>query len=192
MSFTCAVVSGLLGVSLSSAAVLAQPGLPTSPSPSSTPSAIDLLIPEAADASLTPELARASVAVDGQLQALVDELLRRSPAFRRQWQRMLRVPRLSVRVELVHARRVRNGHAATDVSTLPDGSLLAVVAIPGGLRLAELVAHEVEHILERLDGARVASQHALGDASVRRAAGTFETARAVLVGQMVAKELRPR
>jgi hypothetical protein len=106
---------------------------------------------------------------------------------------MLCVARLSVRIELVHAHRVTDAHAATAVSTLPDGSRLAVVAIPGGLRLAELIAHEVEHILERFDGARVANQHALGDASVRRASsGTFETARAVLVGQMVAAEYRRR
>jgi hypothetical protein len=50
----------------------------------------------------------------------------------------------------------------------------------------------VEHILERLDGVRVAHRHALGDASVRRASGAFETARAVLVGRMVAAELQPR
>jgi hypothetical protein len=78
------------------------------------------------------------------------------------------------------------------VSALPDGSLLAVVAIPGGLRRAELVAHEVEHVLERLDGVKVASRHALGDGSVRLGSGTFETARAVLVGQMVAGEYRRR
>ena len=180
MSFTCAVVSCLLGVSLSSAAALAQP------------SGIDLLMPEAIVARLAPQSRKASVEVDGKLQGLVDDLLRRSPAFRRQWQRLLRVPRLSVRIELVHAHHVRDAHAATVVSTLPDGSRLAVVAIPGGLRLAELVAHEVEHILERVDGARVASQHALGDASVRRTSGTYETARAVLVGRMVAAELRPR
>lgn len=192
MSFTRAVVSCLLGVSLSSAAALAQPGSPAAPSPSSTPSAIDLLMPAAVEPGLTPQSPRANVEVDGKLQGLVDDLLRRSPSFRRQWQRLARFPRLSFRIELVHAHQVLDAHAATALSTLPDGSRLAVVAIPGGLRLAELVAHEVEHILERLDGARVASQHALGDTSVRRAAGTFETARAVLVGQRVAAELRPR
>lgn len=134
----------------------------------------------------------ARVEVDGKLQGLIDDLLQRSPAFRRQWERMLGVPRLSVRIELVHAYRVLDAHAATAVSTLPDGSRLAVVAIPGGSRLAELIAHEMEHILERLDGARVATQHALGDLSIRRASNTFETARAVLVGQMVAAEYRPR
>lgn len=179
-------------MSLSSTPALAQPGSPVAPAPSPTPSAIDLLMPEAIEARLTPEPPMASVEVDGKLQGLVDDLLRRSPSFRRQWQRMVRFPRLSVRIELVHAYSVLDAHAATAVSTLPDGSRLAVVAIPGGLRLAELIAHEVEHILERLDGARVASQHAFGDASVRRASGTYETARAVLVGRMVAAEHRPR
>jgi hypothetical protein len=179
-------------VSLTSAAVQAQPGSAAAPFPPSTPSAIELLMPQAVEARLAPASARASVAVDGTLQGLIDDLLQRSPAFRRQWQRMLRVPRLSVSIELVHAHQVLDAHAATSVSTLPDGSRLAVVAIPGGLRLPELIAHEVEHILERLDGARVASRHAHGDASVRHVSGTFETARAVLVGQMVAAEFRLR
>ena len=192
MSFTCVFAFCLFGVSLTSAAALAQPGSSAAPSPSATAPGIDLLMPEAIGARLTAASPRASIEVDGKLQGLIDDLLQRSPAFRRQWQRMLCAARLSVRIELVHADRVLYAHAATAVSTLPDGSVLAVVAIPGGLRRAELVAHEVEHILERLDGARVASQHALGDTSVRRASGTFETARAVLVGQIVAAQLLPR
>lgn len=192
MSYACALASCLLGVSLSSTPVLAQPGSPAAPSPPSAPSAIDLLMPEAVETGLRPPPPRANVEVDRKLQGLVEDLRHRSPSFRRQWERLVRFPRLLVRIELVHAHQLLDVHAATAVSTLPDGSRLAVVAIPGGLRLAELIAHEVEHILERLDGARVASQHALGDTSVRRAAGMFETARAVLVGQMVAREYQPQ
>ena len=150
-------------------------------------------MPEVVGARSTASAATASVVVDAKLQGLIDDLLSRSPAFRRQWQRLERFPRLSIRIELVHANHIGgDAHAATTISVLRDGSLQAAVAIPGGRRLAELVAHEVEHILERLDGVRVDSQHALGDNSVRRASGTFETARAVLVGQLVAKEVRPR
>ena len=131
--------------------------------------------------------------MDAKLQGLIDDLLSRSPAFRRQWQRLERFPRLTIRIELVHANQIsHDAHAATTIAVLHDGSVDAAVAIPGGRRLAELVAHEMEHILERLDGVNAANQHALGDHSVRRGSGTFETARAVLVGQLVAKQLQPR
>ena len=149
-------------------------------------------MPEAIGVSTRSEPQSASLALDAQLQPLVDDVLRRSIAFRRQWQRLAAVPRLTVRIQLVHAHHVVDAHAATEVSAQPDGSLLAVIAIPGGTRLPELIAHEVQHVLERLDGVRVAARHALGDGSVRRGSGTFETARAVLVGQMVAREYRPR
>lgn len=186
------LVSCVLGVWLHSTPVLAQPGSPGTPARSFEPSAIDLLRPEIIGSSPAVEDQLATVVVDSKLRALVDDLLQRSTAFRRQWQRLTRVARLSIRIELVHVHRVVGAHAATEVSALPDGSLVAVLAIPGGLRLAELIAHEVEHVLERLDGVKVAARHALGDGSVRRGSGTFETARAVLVGQMVAAEYRRR
>jgi hypothetical protein len=185
-ALACLVVGILLG----SSTVFAQPTLPD---PLPAPGALELLMPELVGASSPPYAATASVLVDAKLQGLIDDLLTRSPAFRRQWQRLERFPRLSTRIELVHANHIDgDAHAVTTISVLRDGSQQAVVAIPGGRRLPELIAHEVEHILERLDGVRVDSQHALGDHSVRRASGTFETARAVLVGQLVAKEIQAR
>ena len=187
-AFACLVVGILLG----SSAAVAQSVRDTGAARVSL-ATLDLLMPEVVGAGSPTTAATARVVVDAKLQGLVDDLLIRSPAFRRQWQRLVQLPRLSIRLDLVHSNHVGDdAHAATRLSFLPDGSLHAAVAIPGGRRLAELLAHEVEHILERLDGVKVDDQHALGDSSVRRASGTFETARAVLVGQLVAKEIRPR
>jgi hypothetical protein len=182
------LVSCVLGICLHSISLLAQPGSLATPARPFEQSAIDLVMPETIGSSTVVAYQPAAVVVDSKLRALIDDLLQRSTAFRRQWQRLTRVPRLSIRIELVHVHRVGAADAATEVSDLPDGSLVAVVAIPGGVRLAELIAHEVEHVLERLDGVKVAARHALGDRSVRHGSGTFETARAVLVGQMVAAE----
>ena len=185
----CLVVGFLLG----SSATFAQPTFTDTGAARASLATLDLLMPEVVGARPTGSAATAHVVVDAKLQGLINDLLSRSPAFRRQWQRLERFPRLSIRIDLVHANHVgEDAHAATTFSVLRDGSQQAVVAIPGGRRLAELVAHEVEHILERLDGVKVDDQHALGDSSVRRASGTFETARAVLVGQLVAKEVRLR
>ena len=135
-ALACVVVGILLG----SSTVFAQPTLRDAlPAPDS----IELLMPELVGASSTPYAAMASVVVDAKLQGLIDDLLSRSPAFRRQWQRLERFPRLSIRIELVHANHVEGGaHAATTISVLRDGSQQAVVAIPGGRRLPELIAHE--------------------------------------------------
>lgn len=183
-----ALAALVAGLSLVSSAASGQPIPAVALSlHSPTSSALELLIPDGGAPAARD--ASATIVVDGQLQPLIDDLLARSPAFRRQWQRLVRVPRLWITLELVHPNHVVDAHAATRVSAHPDGSLHAVVAIPGGRRLAELIAHEVEHVLERLDGVRVATQHAMGDPTVRRASGTFETARAVLVGQLVAAEI---
>jgi hypothetical protein len=181
------------GVLLVGNATFAQPALPRAGATLASLTALDLLMPEVVGAGSSVSEVTASMVVDARLQGLIDDLLSHSPAFRRQWQRLEKFPRLSLRIELVHANHVGgDAHAATHISVQRDGSLHAAVAIPGGRRLAELIAHEVEHVLERLDGVRVDAQHALGDNSVRRASGTFETARAVLVGQLVAKELLQR
>jgi len=187
-------LAGLVfGILLGSSTAVAQPVRPDGGAARDSLSTLDVLMPEVVRAGSTASAATARVVVDAKLQGLIDTLLSRSPAFRRQWQRLERFPRLSIRIDLVHCLYIGgDAHAATTFSVLTDGSQQAVVAIPGGRRLAELVGHEVEHILERLDGVRVDDQHALGDSSVRRASGNFETARAVLVGQLVAKEVRPR
>jgi hypothetical protein len=183
----------VFGILLGSSSAFAQPVLRGPKAAPDSLTSLDLLMPEVVGAGSTASAATASVVVDAKLQGLIDELLSRSRVFRRQWQRLEGFPRLAIRIELVHSYHVGGGaHAATTISGLRDGSLHAVVAIPGGPRVAELVAHEVEHILEQLDGVRVDSQHALGDKSVRRASGSFETARAILVGQLVAKEIRAR
>jgi len=188
-ALACLVVGILIG----SSATFAQPAHPDAVTARDSLTTLDLLLPEVVGAASTASAATPRVVVHAKLQSLIHDLLSHSPAFRRQWQRLERFPRMSIRIDLVHSNHIGgDAHAATTFSVLRDGTQLAVVAIPGGRRLAELVGHEVEHILERLDGVRVDDQHALGDNSVRRASGNFETARAVLVGQLVAKEVRPR
>lgn len=156
-------------------------------------SSLDVLMPDVVRVSAASRGQSARITVDGPLRGLLDELLRRSPAFRRQWDYLMQVRGLSVRLALVHSSPVEDAHAASVISSLADGSVLAVVSIPGGVRVAESLGHEVEHIIERVDGISVAARHALGDGSVRRSAsGSFETARATLAGRMVAAEYHAR
>jgi hypothetical protein len=148
-------------------------------------------VPDAFDTTSTPWDAD-HLLVDDKLRGTVDDLRRRSHEFRRQWALLDRSPRLTVRIRLVPRSPIRDSHAATVLTTQPDGSLLADVAVPVGARLPELLGHEVEHILERLDRVRVRVRHELGDPSVRRVGRSFETARAVLAGRMVAAQFHAR
>lgn len=151
----------------------------------------DVVMDDAFDATSTTWDAD-HVVVDEMLRGTVDDLRRRSQAFRRQWALLSRSARLTVRLRLVSRRPIRDSHAATVLTTQPDGSLLADVAIPAGSRLPELLGHEFEHILEHLDGASVRLRYELGDPSVRRNTRSFETARAVLAGRMVAAQFHSR
>lgn len=127
--------------------------------------------------------------LDRRVQMLVDETLERSPFFRRQWQRLALHPRLTLRLDVAGRSPIASTRAASTLSFLPDGKLLAEVSIPAGTDLVELIAHELEHILERLDGAHVAVRFADGDPTIRRTGRpAYETERAIHAGRTVAAE----
>lgn len=155
-------------------------------------SSLEVIRPDVIDRTHHAPASATHIVVDDLLLDFVDDLLRRSPSFRQQWRVLVTSPRLEVRLRLVFESPVAESHAATTFRRLPNGAVLADAAIPAGRRVPELLGHEVEHILEHLDGARVHAQHALGDASIRRRAGSFETARAALVGRQVMAEFRAR
>ena len=57
----------------------------------------------------------------------------------------------------------------------------------------ELLAHELEHVIEQLDGIDLAAKAAVANSGVRSCTdGTFETSRAVRIGTVVALEARDR
>ena len=152
------------------------------------PPSYDLLLPISLHPGQSEVTEAGRLHMDKGLQGLVDEMARRSPAFRRQWLRLARHPRLILKMELVPSSPVRYSDAATRIVTGADGWVTAVVAIPAGPRIVELIAHELEHILERLDGASMPERHAMGDASVRRNDGMYETSRAVRSGRVALNE----
>jgi hypothetical protein len=112
---------------------------------------------------------------------------RKSPTFRRQCARLIENPTVIVRVEL--AGRVKQVRARSRLDRHATG-LTATVQID--LRhptlYIEHIAHELEHVLEYLDGTdlpRLARQRVDG---VMNAGGQYETARARAVGVAVARE----
>ena len=109
---------------------------------------------DAPAAASLPALAQPlNIQVDPLLQPLVDKLLRQSATVRRQWQ-AIGASRL-VRVSLVSSPLLRESSAArarTEVSRYAHGAIRAVVELPSVVDITELLPHELEHVLEQVEG----------------------------------------
>jgi hypothetical protein len=123
---------------------------------------------------------------------LLESMLQRSPTFQRQCLRIAHHPDLTVRLEANLLSRPSDVRARTQI-TRRGRKLTAVVQVLQLDDPEELVAHELEHIIEQLDGIDLAARAALDNSGVRRRRGDpplFETTRATEVGKAVARELR--
>jgi hypothetical protein len=131
----------------------------------------------------------ANVSIPSAYQPIVATMLTRSPTFRRQYARLARALHLSVivRSDMPAGWRMP---ALTHI-TPRHGGVEAFVYVAPSARAIELIAHEFEHIIERLDGVDLRAKARLRASGVRRTAdaNTFETTRAIVTGQCVAREV---
>jgi hypothetical protein len=122
-------------------------------------------------------------------QTLVDAMLARSPTFRRQCARIAAAPYLSVviRNEAPVGTRAR---ALTEIQRVSGDRVVAFVRVGISAASGELIAHEIEHILEQLDGVDLPVKSRLRGSGVRRLSEleAYETTRAIVTGQRVARE----
>ena len=129
----------------------------------------------------------ANLVVPDLLRPLVTTMWRTSATFRRQCARLGENPAVVVHIELVA--RMRHGRALSRVER-HDGGVHASVQIE--LRTpelyVELIAHELEHVLEHVDGTDVSRLARQGLDGVMNVDGQYETARARSVGRTVARE----
>ena len=66
---------------------------------------------------------------------------------------------------------------------------LALVRVRRGRHIVEIIAHELEHVLERVDGINYLQESRVGSAVRLLPGGAFETERAIAAGQRVAREV---
>ena len=177
----CAIVVALSGWSLAAAAAGVPPIPPqtarglTSPGPDSLPMV---------RASGGPPANLDS----GVFRALVAAMWRDSLTFRRQCQRLDVERGLVVTLLAQSSHRHSPVRASTEMSR-KDGRLArarVVIFSPGDA--VELIAHEIEHIIEQLDSVDLLDRAATR--TTREAGATYETARAVEVGRVVDREVR--
>ena len=122
----------------------------------------------------------------GAFATLIEQMWRESETFRQQCRRLGEERELTVEV-LADISRARGAiRAWTDFSCKSGSVMLARVIIHAPADAVELIAHELEHVIERLDGAgasgvRATTTHASGAA--------YESQRAMEAGKLVAREV---
>jgi hypothetical protein len=134
--------------------------------------------------------APANLTVPSGFHQAVATMLERSPMFRRQCLRVAAAPHLAVVVRLLDP-NASGARARTQIRRTDGGQLIATVEINPYGDFRELLAHELEHVIEQLDGIDLAAKAIVARSGVRNSVGgTFETSRAVRVGALVALEAR--
>jgi len=145
----------------------------------------------AADAVASQLALPPNLMVTPMYRPLVESMLRSSPTFRRQCVRLTGEARLTVRLNMSPPWTRSDIRAKTHM-TRRAGRLTAEIDIFRFNDDIELIAHEIEHVIEQLDGVDLPLRAASGDTGVRAlsADAVFETTRAIRVGQKVAGEVR--
>ena len=128
---------------------------------------------------------------DPVFQPFLDKMSQSSPTFGRQVGRLAAETALQVRVLVEDQPRPPQSSNARTVFTQRGGSLSAHVYLKPSPHAMELIAHELEHVLERLDGVDLQTQ--AGSGMVWKSGdGIFETRRAIEMGRRAAQEVTMR
>jgi hypothetical protein len=126
---------------------------------------------------------------------MVESMRLRSPTFRRQCMRIASASRLTVVLQPGPPPPHLRALAWTRVERI-DGRLEATIRLGKDYPAPGLIAHELEHVIEQLDGVDLNRQSRLESSGVHECmcggATAFETARAVRAGLQVTTELRLR
>jgi hypothetical protein len=136
----------------------------------------------------------ANVRASSVLAPAVLQLMAVSPTFLAQMRRVAEAPRLRVSIEPA-IRGIGDGchcSARTVMRRYSGGRLVAIVTIAFPLKFvetAELLGHELEHVIEQLEEVDVRGMAADAAGATRVAEDTFETTRAKRAGEVVAGEL---
>jgi len=131
------------------------------------------------------------VLAQAHLRPLLDELWALSVTFRQQCRRLAGARAVVLLQGASAAETVWN--AESRIGLQADGGVMARVRVRLGRESVELIAHELEHVLEQLDDVDLHALAAVPTSGVRRCdcgKETFETIRAARAGLAAAAEVR--
>ena len=132
--------------------------------------------------------------VVASFRPLVEVMLRESPTFRRQCQRLENTADADRQAGASGAASSPHTRARTRINRERSGTVVAEIEIPALDNDVELIAHEIEHVIEQLDNIDLAATatrpgtgvHILSQGPVTGG----ETTRAAKTGRLVAEEVR--
>jgi hypothetical protein len=134
------------------------------------------------EAVLPPNLVAPQV-----LRPLLTRMWRSSATFRRQCAQVAEHPEVTIRVALDP--RTTHGRALSRVDRREAGLSASVqIEMRDPARYVEYLAHELEHVLEQIEGVDLVRLKRQGVDGVEHVGGQDETARARSVGRAVARE----
>ena len=135
--------------------------------------------------------ASTKIHVTEALQPVVAEMLTASATFKRQWQAIEKRELVHVAIFLGNFPLTATCRARTEIRRYSSGLLVAVIHIGIGEDHVELLAHELEHVLEQIEGVDLeALAHDGSRQAKRRVDGAYETVRARHAGLAAAAEVR--
>lgn len=121
------------------------------------------------------------------LRPVVETMLEHSPTFRAQVDAIARTRALGIAIVLAAGSGSRRADAT--MRRYASGLLLATIRIHSLADKEELIAHELEHVLEQVEHVPLATMAKVGQ-EAWRTGDAFETRRAIEAGRRVASELR--
>jgi hypothetical protein len=127
-----------------------------------------------------------NIHVSSDLEPLVLELLRRSETFRRQCA-IIAAANVRVTVMVTVKLRLSVARARATIGPLGQG-LWALIELPPVANYAELLPHEMEHVIEQVEGIDLEAGARAGDAGVSINDDGYETSRARAAGLSAAAE----
>jgi hypothetical protein len=133
----------------------------------------------------------ANIVVQPQLRAAVAQLWEGSPTFRAQCLKIGEQKRYRVAVVIEPSLSLtRNWRAQCVLRTYSSGLVTARVMVPYSRQVTELIPHELEHIIEHIDGLNVKREASRsGTDAYDAGGGRFETVRALRMGRQARQEL---
>ncbi len=130
--------------------------------------------------------------ISSMYRELLETMLRQSPTFRRQILRIAGAHQLKVSLRMTAPMWPCNVRATTQFVRAGNGLLAANIEIAPLHNDVELIAHELEHVIEQLDEVDLPARARQAHSGVYATPGEgvlFETIRATRIGQQVAREV---
>jgi hypothetical protein len=126
--------------------------------------------------------------VPDNMRPMLMRMLRTSGTFRRQIAVLTAKPAVRVSVMYGGMRGDRHYHALSTVRKHEWGAMVVDTTIFVPTDLVEIIAHELEHVCEQLEGVDLRSLSRLKGGGVYDLNGHFETTRAIRAGQSATRE----